>query len=145
MILKQVSNFCPPPLYWLNDDSIIEFSITDISVFFYLQLFKNVVERGRWADKLMEAYSDYRDGNINEALIKYMLLADLGYEVAQSNAAFILDRSTSYQFITYSFNSTRNLSSNYSSYWSQFLRNPSGMSKNPLICKLLFIWLFITY
>jgi len=60
-----------------------------------VELFKNVVERGRWADKLMEAYSDYRDGNINEALIKYMLLADLGYEVAQSNAAFILDRKES--------------------------------------------------
>ena len=41
----------------------------------------------------MEAYADYRDGHINEALIKYMLMADLGYEVAQSNAAFILDRS----------------------------------------------------
>lgn len=52
-----------------------------------------MVERGRWADKLMEAYSDYRDGHVNEALIKYMLLADLGYEVAQSNTAFILDRS----------------------------------------------------
>jgi hypothetical protein len=60
-----------------------------------VQLFKNVVERGKWADKLMEAYSDYRDGHVNEALIKYMLLSDLGYEVAQSNAAFILDRSTS--------------------------------------------------
>jgi len=60
-----------------------------------VELFKNVVERGRWADKLMEAYSDYRDGNINEALIKYMLMADLGYEVAQSNAAFILDRKES--------------------------------------------------
>ena len=52
-----------------------------------------MAERGKWADKLMEAYSDYRDGRVNEALIKYMLLADLGYEVAQSNAAFILDRS----------------------------------------------------
>lgn len=63
---------------------------------FFLQLFKNVVERGRWADKLMEAYSDYRDGHVNEALIKYMLLADLGYEVAQSNTAFILDRSMAF-------------------------------------------------
>ena len=52
-----------------------------------------MVERGRWADNLMEAYADYRDGNVNVALIKYMLLGDLGYEVAQSNAAFILDRS----------------------------------------------------
>lgn len=63
-----------------------------------MKLFKNVVERGRWADKLMEAYSDYRDGQINESLIKYMLLADLGYEVAQSNAAFILDRSKIYLY-----------------------------------------------
>jgi len=60
-----------------------------------VELFKNVVERGRWADNLMEAYADYRDGNVNVALIKYMLLGDLGYEVAQSNAAFILDRKES--------------------------------------------------
>lgn len=50
----------------------------------------------------MEAYSDYRDGHVNEALIKYMLLADLGYEVAQSNSAFILDRSMDYHmFLIY--------------------------------------------
>ena len=79
-------------------DSFIELHFrcicSHVSILECIQLFKNVVERGRWADKLMEAYSDYRDGNINEALIKYMLMADLGYEVAQSNAAFILDRST---------------------------------------------------
>ena len=57
-----------------------------------VELFKNVVERGRWSNQLMEAYADYRDGRVDEALVKYMLLADLGYEVAQSNAAFILDR-----------------------------------------------------
>ena len=28
----------------------------------------------------------------DEALMKYLLLAELGYEVAQSNAAFIMDR-----------------------------------------------------
>ena len=28
----------------------------------------------------------------DEALVKYLLLAELGYEVAQSNAAFIMDR-----------------------------------------------------
>ena len=61
-----------------------------------VELYKNVVERGRWSDLLMEAYADYRDGRVNEALIKYMLLADLGYEVAQSNAAFILDRRKSF-------------------------------------------------
>lgn len=40
----------------------------------------------------MQAYNDYKEGRVNEALVKYMLLSELGYEVAQSNAAFILDR-----------------------------------------------------
>lgn len=57
-----------------------------------VELFKNVAERGRWGENLMQAYNDYREGRINEALMKYSLLAELGYEVAQSNAAFILDR-----------------------------------------------------
>lgn len=79
------------PLFFLKcllSVQLINFCIT-------VQLFKNVVERGKWADKLMEAYADYRDGHVNEALIKYMLLSDLGYEVSQSNTAFILDRSKS--------------------------------------------------
>lgn len=57
------------------------------------QLFKNVAERGRWGEKLMEAHSDFREGKVDEALTKYLLLAEMGYEVAQSNAAFILDKS----------------------------------------------------
>merc|ERR1711972_48172 len=40
----------------------------------------------------MEAHADYRRGRYDEALMKYLLLAELGYEVAQSNAAYILDR-----------------------------------------------------
>ena len=55
-------------------------------------MFKNVAERGRWGENLMQAYNDYKEGRVNEALVKYMLLSELGYEVAQSNAAFILDR-----------------------------------------------------
>ncbi|XP_035223111.1 protein sel-1 homolog 1-like isoform X1 [Stegodyphus dumicola] len=57
-----------------------------------VELFKNVAERGRWGENLMQAYGDYKEGRINEALVKYILLAELGYEVAQSNAAFLLDR-----------------------------------------------------
>lgn len=56
------------------------------------ELYKNVAERGRWSSKLMDAHSNYRNGKINQAFIKYALLAEIGYEVAQSNAAFILDR-----------------------------------------------------
>ena len=34
----------------------------------------------------------------DEALMKYLLLAELGYEVAQSNAAFIMDRKETEMF-----------------------------------------------
>jgi len=57
-----------------------------------VELYKNVAERGKWGEKLMEAHTDYRRGMYDEALMKYLLLAELGYEVAQSNAAFIMDR-----------------------------------------------------
>lgn len=40
---------------------------------------------------LMEAHEAYRAGNVDTALLKYAMLAELGYEVAQSNVAFILD------------------------------------------------------
>lgn len=51
-----------------------------------------MAERGRWSEMLMEAHSLYREGNIDAALIKYTFLAELGYEVAQSNVAYILDQ-----------------------------------------------------
>ncbi|KAG8178341.1 hypothetical protein JTE90_029295 [Oedothorax gibbosus] len=57
-----------------------------------VELFKNVAERGRWGSNLMQAYNDYKEGRVNEALVKYLVLAELGYEVAQSNAAYLLDR-----------------------------------------------------
>lgn len=58
-----------------------------------LQLFKNVCERGRWSERLMTAYSSYKEGDPDAALAQYLLLAEQGYEVAQSNVAFILDQS----------------------------------------------------
>ncbi|CAH1261500.1 SEL1L [Branchiostoma lanceolatum] len=57
-----------------------------------VELFKNVAERGRWAELMMEAHNQYKDGNSNSALVMYTLLAELGYEVAQSNVAYILDQ-----------------------------------------------------
>ncbi len=58
----------------------------------YLQLFKNVAERGDWSERLMDAHSMYKEGNVDGALLLYSRLAELGYEVAQSNVAFILDK-----------------------------------------------------
>ncbi|CAG9854135.1 unnamed protein product [Phyllotreta striolata] len=57
-----------------------------------VELFKNVAERGRWGEILMQAHSDYRNGRYDESFVQYALLSELGYEVAQSNAAFLLDR-----------------------------------------------------
>ena len=56
-----------------------------------VEFFKNVAERGRWAAMLQEAHSLYKEGNTHQSLMKYTFLADLGYEVAQSNVAYILD------------------------------------------------------
>lgn len=41
----------------------------------------------------MTAYNSYKDGDYNAAVVQYLLLAEQGYEVAQSNSAFILDQS----------------------------------------------------
>ncbi|XP_068155827.1 protein sel-1 homolog 1 [Drosophila tropicalis] len=57
-----------------------------------VEFFKNVAERGRWSTQLMHAYSDYKQNRIDEAYMQYALMAEVGYEVAQSNAAFLLDR-----------------------------------------------------
>ena len=40
----------------------------------------------------MEAHDHYKMGNTDTALLIYLLLGELGYEVAQSNAAYILDK-----------------------------------------------------
>merc|ERR1719188_984590 len=57
-----------------------------------VELYKNVAERGKWGEIMMEAHSNYRKGKTEEAVVKYQLLAELGYEVAQSNVAFLFDR-----------------------------------------------------
>ncbi|XP_055617554.1 protein sel-1 homolog 1 [Toxorhynchites rutilus septentrionalis] len=57
-----------------------------------VELFKNVAERGKWSEQLMAAHQDYRSYRFEEAFMQYALMSELGYEVAQSNAAFLLDR-----------------------------------------------------
>uniref|UniRef100_A0A3P9HTU6 Protein sel-1 homolog 1 n=1 Tax=Oryzias latipes TaxID=8090 RepID=A0A3P9HTU6_ORYLA len=57
-----------------------------------VELFKNVCERGRWSERLMTAYSSLKEGDAESALVQYLLLAEQGYEVAQSNVAFLLEQ-----------------------------------------------------
>ncbi len=57
-----------------------------------LQLFKNVAERGKWTRLFVEAEKVYSTGDLDSALLMYLLLAEMGMEVAQSNAAYILEQ-----------------------------------------------------
>jgi len=57
------------------------------------EMLKNVAERGRWAERFMDAFGKYQGGSVDEAGIRYLFLAELGYEIAQTNFAFIMDQS----------------------------------------------------
>ena len=54
-------------------------------------LFKNVAERGHWSRTFEHALERYEQGQYDQALIQYLWLAELGYEMGQYNAAYILD------------------------------------------------------
>ncbi|CAF1585343.1 unnamed protein product [Adineta ricciae] len=56
------------------------------------ELFKNVAERGRWSHMFTEALNLFRQGHVEQAFMIYLYLAELGYEVAQSNVAYIIDQ-----------------------------------------------------
>lgn len=57
-----------------------------------VELLKSVAERGKWAEYLMTAYQDFRNYRFEQAFLLYAFMSELGYEVAQSNAAYLLDR-----------------------------------------------------
>lgn len=63
-----------------------------------VELFKNVAERGHWGTMLMQAHTNYKEGQMSEAFVKYAFMSELGYEVAQSNSAFMLDKQESQLF-----------------------------------------------
>jgi SEL1 protein len=54
---------------------------------------KSVVERGDWNDPTIEwAQEFHRRGDIESALLFYMFAAERGIEIAQTNAAYIIDK-----------------------------------------------------
>jgi SEL1 protein len=56
-----------------------------------VQFIKSVCERGEWAAQLQRAYRLFHGGDSDGALLLYLELAELGFDVAQANAAHILD------------------------------------------------------
>ncbi|CAM6095755.1 unnamed protein product [Calypogeia fissa] len=57
-----------------------------------VKLYKMVAEKGPWGSLLKWALEAYINRDIGLALLLYSRAAELGYEVAQSNAAWILDK-----------------------------------------------------
>ncbi|KAK6921284.1 Sel1-like repeat [Dillenia turbinata] len=55
-------------------------------------LYKLVAERGPWSSLSRWALESYLKGDAGKAFLLYSRMAELGYEVAQSNAAWILDK-----------------------------------------------------
>ncbi|XP_057952673.1 ERAD-associated E3 ubiquitin-protein ligase component HRD3A-like [Malania oleifera] len=55
-------------------------------------LYKLVAERGPWSSLARWALEAYLKGDVGQAFLLYSRMAELGYEVAQSNAAWILDK-----------------------------------------------------
>ena len=55
-----------------------------------------VAERGPWGSLLRWALESYLKGQTTRALLLYSRVAELGYEVAQINAAWILDKFRKY-------------------------------------------------
>lgn len=55
-------------------------------------MYKIVAEKGPWSSLSRWALESYLKGEIGKALLLYSRMAELGYEVAQSNAAWIMDK-----------------------------------------------------
>ncbi|WOL02583.1 hypothetical protein Cni_G11302 [Canna indica] len=55
-------------------------------------LYKTVAEMGPWSSLSRWALESYLKGDVGLSLLLYSRMAELGYEVAQSNAAWILDK-----------------------------------------------------
>ena len=54
-------------------------------------LLKQLAERGKWATMMEHAYAAYMRRDYRGALLRYMKMAEMGIEVAQANAAFLLE------------------------------------------------------
>ena len=54
-------------------------------------LLKQLAERGRWVTMMEHAYAAYMRRDYRGALLRYMKMAEMGLEIAQANAAFLLE------------------------------------------------------
>ena len=67
--------------------------LPEICTFFQATaLYKLVAEQGPWNSLSRWALESYLKGDVGKAFLLYSRMAELGYEIAQSNAAWILDK-----------------------------------------------------
>lgn len=52
-----------------------------------------VCKLGSWSEMFLSAYFAYKEGDMDSALVQYLLLGEMGFEEAQSNAAYLLESS----------------------------------------------------
>ncbi|KAJ9467581.1 hypothetical protein DIPPA_64282 [Diplonema papillatum] len=65
---------------------------------------ETVSGQGPWARILEEALEDYMEGDDTSALLKYLLAAETGHELAQANAAYLLDVNRGYSDLEFNLN-----------------------------------------
>ena len=51
-----------------------------------------MAERGKYIQMFTEAHRLYSQGDVEASFLMYLFLAELGFEVAQSNVAYILEK-----------------------------------------------------
>ncbi|XP_060113457.1 protein sel-1 homolog 2 [Heteronotia binoei] len=56
-----------------------------------VELYRTVCELGRWSEKFLTAYFAYQARQTDPSLVHYLFLAEMGYEVAQINSAYIIE------------------------------------------------------
>ncbi|KAI9250329.1 hypothetical protein BY458DRAFT_590246 [Sporodiniella umbellata] len=111
--------------YWylaqLNDQGYIPSRSCRVSVHYY----KVISEEGDWFNPTVEnGYHAYITGDRENALLYYMLSAERGYEIAQSNVAFLLDPDRKlWDFVSLLTKKTKkkdeNAENNAFTYWSR--------------------------
>ncbi|KAI9316211.1 hypothetical protein BX666DRAFT_1859377, partial [Dichotomocladium elegans] len=73
-----------------------------------VSFYKSIAERCDWLHPVVEtAYTAYMNGKKEDALLYYMIAAEHGYEIAQSNVAYMLDTDTQLLKLQHIFETTK--------------------------------------
>ncbi|KAJ3019765.1 ERAD-associated protein, partial [Thoreauomyces humboldtii] len=87
-------------LYHLGNMYMQGVGVSSPNCNYAVMYYKSVAETGDWHDPIVHAaQDDYKAGDMEGAFVRYLFAAERGYEVAQTNAAWMIDQGT-YKFRT---------------------------------------------